>query len=577
MKTAPLLLIVTACVPLHGVAQIVSGVVVEEGAGTPVPGAMVLLVDNSGTTIDRALTDAAGRFVVNAHATGVHHIAVERIGYADWSTDPFRATAAGTVLTIEVPLEPIAFADLEVSGRQRCADRPEDGAATHRLWKEARKALAAELFTREAGTYRYGLRRYERALDRDANDVLDETITPMRFSRAAFESFPIEHLTTRGFVQTADDTMRVHYAPDAEALLSDAFLDSHCFGVLEGEGDRIGLTFEPLPESRQSEIEGILWLNAATSELELVEFLYRYPLRDREVGRPGGEVAFTRLPNGTWIVREWAIRMPDLVQIAGGRIRRMGYKEVGGITWAITDARGLPVMHAEFASVSGVVTDSTGTGPPAAPVVVAVRGTGLRVVTEEDGSFLLIGLEEGRHQLAVQHPLLVEWGVPSPTEVEVDGWLGEVAHASLRAPKTADVLAASCGGTPRPPGTAVLLGRIAAPGGTPLEEMRVVATWPRASGYTPPPIAAPTGPEGAPDRSWRIDRDDALVTATTTTGRRGLFLLCDVPGGSQLRVDVLGPLNDDPLLTENFDIDSATGAVVEVLVVPAGNGPGGPE
>ena len=361
--------------------------------------------------------------------------------------------------------------------------------------------------------------------------------------------------------------MRVHYAPDAEALLSDAFRDSHCFGVREGEGGRIGLTFEPHPGTRRSEIEGVLWLNAATSELEQVEFLYRYRLQDREVGRPGGEVAFTRLPNGTWIVRQWAIRMPLLEQIPRGRLRRAGYREEGGITWAITDANRSPILHAEFASISGVVTDSTGTGPPPAPVVVEVREAGLQAVTEEDGSVLLAGLEEGRHALAVRHPFLADWGVASPPEVEVDGRFGEVAHARLRVPTTADVLAAACGGTPRPTGTAAFLGRITSPGAVPLDGMSVVVTWPRASGYTVPVIAAPPGTQATEEQTWRTGRDGVFATATTTTGRRGLFLLCDVPGGSRLRVAVSGPLNAEPVLTETFLVDAGARAVVETLIV----------
>lgn len=573
MRIASLLLIVAACVPLHGMAQSVSGIVVEQGSGTPVSGAMVLLVDSAGTRVDQALTDAVGRFVVNAHAPGIHRIEVERIGYPQWFAAPFRATDLGTSLTVEVPSEPISLEGIDVSAERRCEAMPETGAATARVWEEAKKALAAEVHTRETGTYLYQLLRYERALDRDARNVLDEQVIGSGYMRAAFTSYPIEQLTTHGFVRTADDTMRVHYAPDAEALLSEAFLDSHCFGLREGEGGRIGLTFEPLPGTRRSEIEGVLWLDAATSELERVDFLYRYLIQDPEVGKPGGEVAFTRLPNGAWIVLHWAIRMPDLVLIPRGRIRRQGYKEVGGITRAVTDTTGRVILHAEFATISGVVNDSTGTGPPPAPVVVEIWGTDSEAVTEADGFVLLSGLEEGRYQLAVQHPLLADWGVGSPAEVAADGRLGEVAHVRLRVPTTADVLVAACGGAPRSVGTAAFLGRITAPGGAPLDEMSVVASWPRASGYEPPAIAAPTGPEGTRDQTWRMGGEGAFVTATTTTERRGLFLLCDVPRGSRLRITVRGPSGDEPALTKSFFVDAGTGAVVETLIVPVGSGP----
>ena len=88
MRVCCLLLVATIFFPARGVAQTVVGMVLERGAGTPVPGAMVLLVDSAGTQVDRALTNVAGRFLLHARAPGVHHLEVERIGYADWSTGP---------------------------------------------------------------------------------------------------------------------------------------------------------------------------------------------------------------------------------------------------------------------------------------------------------------------------------------------------------------------------------------------------------------------------------------------------------------------------------------------------------
>lgn len=578
MRVFPLLLIAAASVPLRGGAQPVAGVVLERGARTPVPAAMVLLLDSAGTRVDRTLTDAAGRFAMKARAPGLHVIAVERIGYVDWSTDPFRLRASGRHLGIEVPFEAVTLAGLDVSGERRCEPGPKGGPATARVWAQARKALAAEAYTREAGLYRYTLRRYRRDLDRNANNVLAERFATAKHLRAAFHSAPVEQLTTLGFVKPTD-SVHHYYAPDAETLLSDAFLDTHCFGLQEGDGDRIGLAFEPLPGRRVPEIKGVLWLNAATWELERLEFLYQNLLRDSEVGTPGGEVAFTRLPNGSWIVREWAIRGPRLEQMPRGPLRRIGYTEDAGVTWAITDSVGRLILHTETASISGVVADSAGAGPPPEPVVVRVSGTGMRAVTEEDGSFLLAGLEEGRHPLEVQPPLHAGWGLASPAQVEAEGRPGEMTHVRLRVPTLADALAASCGGAPRPERTAAFLGRIAAPDGVPADRMTVVASWSRTAGYAAPETAAPAGPEGAGNRKWRIDRDGASVTATATTDRRGLFLLCDVPGGTRLRFTVRGPADVEPALTESFLVRVGAEAVVETLVVPAAAGgqarPGG--
>ena len=446
------------------------------------------------------------------------------------------------------------------------------GAATARLWEEARKALAAEVYTREAGLYRYTLLRYKRQLDRNAKKILDEQMKVWEHLARAFVSFPIERLVTRGFVQPTDSNS-IYYAPDAETLLSDQFLDTHCFGLLEGDGGRIGLTIEPMPDRKVAEIKGVLWLNAATLELERLEFLYQNVLQHREVGKPGGEVEFTRLPNGAWIVREWAIRGPNLEQVIRGRLRRVGYTEEGGLTWAITNARGKTILHAESATILGVVTDSALAGPPSRPVVVEVRGTDLQAVTAEDGSFLLTGVEEGRHLLVAQRPLFADWGLASPAVGTAEGRLGEVTYVRLRLPTMADALAASCGGAPRPAKSTAFLGRITSPGGVPLDQMTVVASWAPASGYTVPETAAPAGPEGTRDQHWRISRDGALATATTTTDWRGLFLVCDVPGGLRLRVTVRRSPDAEPVLDEFFVMKAGARAGVEEFVVPAGSGP----
>ena len=318
-----------------------------------------------------------------------------------------------------------------------------------------------------------------------------------------------------------------------------------------------------------TDIGGVLWVNAATSELERLEFVYLNLIRSREIGEPGGEVAFTRLPDGAWIVREWRIRMPNLEEARRGRVRRTGYSEEGGVAWAITDARGRTILHAESASISGVVTDSLGTGPPLTPVVVVLAGTRRQALAEEDGSFLLPGLPEGPHVLRVERPLLSNRGMASPEEVVVEGRLGEVTHVRLRAPSVTDALAASCGGAPRPGGTVAFLGRIATVDGAPRAEMAVDVRWLRAWGYSAPAIAAPVGPEGTADRVWTTGRDGAFATAWTITDWRGLFMLCDVPAGSRLRVSVSGPAEQDPVLRETFFVPLGTPTHVESVIIPA--------
>ena len=566
MRFARLIPLLAVLLPLRAAAQPVIGAVVEEGTGTPVTGAMVILYDSTGTQVDRVLSNAVGRFLVLAENTGPHHITVERIGYANWTTDPFQP-GSRELLTIQVPVEAIPLAGLDVAGGRRCEVRPEEGRATARVWEEVRKALAAEEYTRQASLYRYTLARFERTLDRDAKEVLHEDTVIAENLSAAFQSLPADYLASRGFVQ-AEDSTTAYFAPDAGALISDPFLDTHCFGLREGEEGRIGLIFRPLEGREVPEIGGVLWVNAETSELERLEFVYLNLIRSREVGEPGGEVAFTRLPDGAWIVRDWRIRMPHLAPARGGRIWRSAYREEGGVTAAITDAHGRTILHAGSATISGVVSGPPETGPPPEPVVVELVGTSLRAITEEDGSFLLSGLNEGRHVLRVQHPLLSKWGIAPPDEVGADGRLGEVTHVRLRTPSIPNALAASCGGEPRPGGTVAFLGRITTGAGAPRPEMTVEARWPRAWGYSAASIAAPRGLEGTADLEWTTGRDGAFALARTTTDWRGLFMLCDVPGGSRLRLSVSAPGEDEPALRETFFVPPGAPTLVQSVVIP---------
>ena len=546
-----------------------SGVVVEKDTGTPIRGAMLILTDDDGVPLDRTLTDAAGRFVVHALSSGPHRIEVERIGYAEWSTAPFRPGNLGPDFTVEVPPEAVSLEGLRVEGARRCESIAQGQPATARVWEEVRKALSTESYTREAGLYSYTLRRFTRRLDRSGEHVLARAARTSERMPRAFAAGPIDRLMARGFVQSTDSSS-VFYAPDAETLISAPFLDTHCFSLREGPSRRIGLAFEPVPDRAVSEIGGVLWVDSDTWELERLEFHYQNLLGGRETGRAGGEVGFMRLPNGAWIVRDWRITMPMMKQLLRGRLRRVGYTEEIGRTWLIADRWGKTVVHAESPTIFGVVTDSTGDLPPPAPVVVSAVGTGRAVTTDPDGSFVIPDLEAGWHTLAVQHPALSDWGLPAPVASTVEAKLGEVVQAEARVPTLAHALAASCGGPPRMEGTVAYLGRIVAPGGMPRGGMKVVARWPGESDYSGPaaPMPSVADEKGVVSGSWRVRTDGDYTTATTTTDWRGLFLLCDLPPGLDLSLTVGDAADEAIAVAESFRVRSGTGAVTETLIVP---------
>jgi hypothetical protein len=368
VRTVSVVMVLATLLVAPVVAQTIRGVVVEVGAGTPVGGAMVVLVDSGGVVERRVLTDGLGRYVLEPEALGVHSIRVDRIGYESVSTGSFTVGQEGVTKNIDVAVQAIELPGLDVYGSRRCQVRPAEGQATAELWEEARKALQATAWTLDQGVYTYTLLNYTRALDRRGVRVLDERREFIHGrSHVPYESLPAEQLVEGGFVQTSEDGSTSYFAPDAAVLLSDPFLDTHCMRLKDDPDALVGLELEPIPGRRLPDIEGTLWVDRTTGYLERLDF--RYVNLPAGTGELGGEVVFGGLPNGTWVVREWRIRMPRIgVRITTGRVERVGYRDEGGIVWQIIDRDGTTLLEATAPPL-----DSLGLEAPA-PVVAAVVG-----------------------------------------------------------------------------------------------------------------------------------------------------------------------------------------------------------
>jgi len=101
--------------------------------------------------------------------------------------------------------------------------------------------------------------------------------------------------------------------PDEAVLLSDGFAATHCFRSVRHRNrpGQIGVAFEPAPKRKRSDIQGVLWLDEASSELREIRFQF---VNAGILSRfePGGFTRFHRMPSGAWIVSEWQLRMPQL-------------------------------------------------------------------------------------------------------------------------------------------------------------------------------------------------------------------------------------------------------------------------
>ncbi len=335
----------------HG--QQVRGTLTTANTLMPIEGAMVHLLDSGGAAVDSRLTNGAGRFFLNAGGPGTYTVRADRIGHASTHSEELSLSPADTIeIAMVAQIEPIVLEALDVRSDKRCVLRPEEGEIVYRVWNEARKALEVAAWGDAQGVYQYRIRSFNRLLDPKSHKVQEEQLrTDRGWRQRSFVSMPAIELTESGFVRPDGDGGWLYAAPDADVLLSDAFLDTHCFRLREGKGEAaglIGLGFEPVRGRRVSDIEGTFWIDRENAELRWLEFNYvrlnlRYDLSEVDLSHVGGRVDFQRVPSGGWIVRRWEIRMPVLAaELRDGRRRIVlgGIRQNGGEVVRIEDGRG---------------------------------------------------------------------------------------------------------------------------------------------------------------------------------------------------------------------------------------------
>jgi len=342
---AVFLAVLCAVDPAHG--QAVRGTLVEEDTARPIPGAFVILQDSVGQAVSTTLTAEGGAWLVRAPQAGTYRLRTDRIGYASVLSEPLVLTEGETLTyPLAVAALPIGLDELVVEGRDtRCEVLGEEGRAVYRVWEEARKALAAIVWTGQQPYFRFDAVHFKRRLDAEGHPTTAAEYEEVRyFGRHPFRSVPIRDLVLGGFVQWTSGVVN-YYGPDAEVMVSNEFLQRHCFHLVDADDpELVGLQFEPVDDSRLIDIAGTMWLDAESSELRSLDFRYQNLDLAVDTRQLGGSVDFVRLPSGAWIVQHWAIRVPIIEteepRTSGGRVlapRRIlaGIDEGGGQVTAV--------------------------------------------------------------------------------------------------------------------------------------------------------------------------------------------------------------------------------------------------
>jgi hypothetical protein len=458
-------------------AQIVRGTVRDAETGVALQGVFVMLLDSATQMRGGVLTDANGFYAIRAARRGTYTLRAERIGQQSTVSPPTVITdSAAATVDLRLPVAAIQLAPLHVSGGNRCIARPRTGERAAQLWEEARKALTVARWVEREKQFQFESRSYMRDLDPVSLHVRRETVRYDVSRNLPYAALDADSLIKHGFVRRDGESF-VFYGPDAKTLLSDAFLDEHCFHSVEGTGGTrgmVGLAFRPLLNTKQPDIDGVLWLDAKTLELRFIDYRYTNLPRPYRARGTGGRTDFRRLSNGAWIVSRWYIRMPVVVESAmvRGEYRTAAMQEEGGEVLGIRGAA-LTLELKRDGTVRGLVYDSV-KAEPLANAMVYLSGTAYHSRTDSAGRFQISNVPEGGYVIAFAHSTVDSMPtLPEPAAVDVQP--GDTSSVQLAVRPLQHQIAQRCGALHRVGSTAVLFGKLTRPHGAPVTMATVKA------------------------------------------------------------------------------------------------------
>jgi hypothetical protein len=429
---------------------------------------------------------------------------------------------------------------VRIAERERCRVRPEEGESAARLWDEARKALANAALAEERGHTPVRLVRFSRLFRDEGRALARESWSLAPAPVRQFRSASVEVLNLEGFVQGVRgpggrDTL-VYSAPDAEVLLSEAFLESHCLRAVSPTTRRagqLGLAFEPVRrrDDRRTDVRGTLWLDTASFELRDFEFQYTDLPENAPEGQAGGRVAFARLPDGTWYVDSWQITMPSVEEttymrdgsatlLAPGAARERVVQqsptraEEGGRTIVPGPSRA-PVGHTVLV---GTVTDSSADGRPLGGARVTV-GQLFEALTDDNGEFYAELPLNGIYRVRVDAPRAASLGVSWTHWMELTGG---ALKLEVAIPSALTLRRLHCPAAAADTTAPLLAGTIRA--------------WRSASRTAPPELRdAPNTPV---EVEWRLPEwpQGWAERRTVRSGADGRYRICEVPAGADFKV-----------------------------------------
>jgi hypothetical protein len=451
--TVTTFVLLAAALPGAG-AQVVRGTVTERTSGQPLAGVLVSVANVPDSLqpggIRHALTNARGEYSVTVRP-GLIQVSAKRIGVARFTGQPVTIGASET-RRLDITLEAFqsTLPEIAVTVTTLCIPRESEVRTIVALWDEARTALIASTVTQQQRLLSGWLSKHARSLDPRTLRIMEarQSVAEGVFDRP-MRSLDGESLRREGYWYTEGDSI-VFHAPDADALLSEAFRTGHCFELARSQRRGLmGISFRPRPGGPRGGITGTVWLDGSSFELRYIAFRYANLYTIPNNLNLGGEVHFQRHESGAWIVRRWFVRMPQFPEVVSMADARTGRRPTPRpeVYRIIEEGGGLftPGLRTWEApgTIIGTVVDSTGRGPMAGASVV-LSGTPLSTTTNERGEFRFDSIPPGAYTLLASNADYAGLGLIAADEALTLN-VGQTFRPRLRALPTRHIWGVLCG------------------------------------------------------------------------------------------------------------------------------------
>lgn len=473
-------------------AQQLHGTVRDSANSLPIPGAVLMLLDASGTVLGRNITNERGEYRI-ALSPGAQRVRVVRIGFRPREMGIPSVVAGTAELPIVMRALPTLLEPVRVSAGAHCPRRS-DETLTFALLEQVRAGLLAIVVAREANPASLVRLTFERTMDGSSERIVSQAVRIDSAERAV-TSFNAAHTATdfikRGFM--ADSAkQQIFYAPDADVLLDEGFAAGYCFRIVEPDRARpgqIGLGFSAADHRRDRvDIDGVLWVDTVARVLRDIEHRYVGLNRQVEELRPGGHISFHAMANGVVMIDRWSLRLiggildtvrtpgfPEARRLEAPTIRvRVQFRaaenggEVARATWPDGS-----VWHASLGAlhVHAVKTD----GRPAAGTTIHLPETQYVARADSNGDIEIADLIPGPYSLTIREPRFAPLGFEIATPIKFVAERDSTSRHSLVVNTAEEFVIGRCVARRRyTPGDSVLvLGRALTADGKPVSGIAI--------------------------------------------------------------------------------------------------------